>query len=187
MEELIIYHTSKTEIQKPDIKIGRRNADFSKGFYTSLDLEFNKKWADESSIINIYKLTLDNLKIKKFDRSLEWYEYIYNNRMAKSDYLSDYDLIIGPISNDTIYDTWGILTSGLIEKEKALKILMLGPNYTQVVIKTNKALDNLRFIESIKVDPNEITKYKDILRKEESAFQEQFTNFLNNELEGTID
>ena len=47
---------------------------------------------------------------------MEWFDYIFSNSNGKKDYLSEYDVIIGPIANDTLYDTLGILTSGFIKK-----------------------------------------------------------------------
>ena len=49
--------------------------------------------------------------IKRLKRDEEWFEFIYNNR-RNNDTMPQYDLIIGPIANDTIYDTLGITTSG---------------------------------------------------------------------------
>jgi hypothetical protein len=54
------------------------------------------------------------------------------------------DVIIGPIANDTIYDTFGIITSGLLKDEDALKLLKIGPEYRQIVLKTERAVKNLR-------------------------------------------
>ncbi len=186
MKNLTLYHTSKIEIKDPDIKHGRINADFGQGFYTSPDLEFSQKWADSSSVINVYELSLKGLNIKEFNQSIEWYEYIYNNRNGGSDYLSEYDLIIGPISNDTLYDTWGVLTSGLIDKDKSFKALCVGNIYTQVVLKSEKAKENLKFIEVKNVYKLEIDKYKKILKKEEAKFQDEFMKVLAKELDGII-
>ena len=78
------------------------------------------------------------LKYKVSDE--EWFHYIFANRAGREDTLAMYDVIIGPIANDTIYDTWGILTSGLISAQTALQVLMQGPAYQQVVIKSERAV-----------------------------------------------
>ena len=60
--------------------------------------------------MNVYELNLEGLEIEHLERDQKWYSYIYRNRRAKD--TCDADVVIGPIANDTIYDTMGILTSG---------------------------------------------------------------------------
>ena len=55
------------------------------------------------------------------------------------------DAVIGPIANDTIFETFGILSSGFLKAEDALKLLMIGPEYTQAAIKTERALKQLNW------------------------------------------
>lgn len=45
-------------------------------------------------------------------------------------------MIAGPIANDTIFDTFGIITSGFLSADQAIKLLLIGPQYEQIVIKT---------------------------------------------------
>ena len=45
-------------------------------------------------------------------------------------------MVIGPIANDTIFNTMGILSSGFLSPEEALELLRVGPAYTQVALKT---------------------------------------------------
>ncbi len=87
-------------------------------------------------------------------------------------------MITGPIANDTIYDTFGIITSGFIKKEDALKLLLNGPEYTQTVIKTEKALSHLKWISSAKLDKEEIRSLRETVRTEEEQFQRQVTETL---------
>ena len=42
-----LYHTGFQSIPEPDIRYGRKNADFGQGFYLSADLAFSKRWARE--------------------------------------------------------------------------------------------------------------------------------------------
>ena len=136
--KIFLFHTSFQIIKEPDIKHGRANADFAQGFYLSDNEDFSKRWARNrkgmTSYINRYILNTEDLKIKSFSRNLEWYDYICSNRAGKKDYLEQYDLIIGPIANDTLYDTLGILTSGMLKKEEALQVLQIGAQYNQLVI-----------------------------------------------------
>ena len=119
MSRIQLFHTGYLEIRQPDILHGRRNADFGQGFYLSPSDEFAGRWAKERResriIVNTYELETEGLRIKHFERDLEWFRYIFSNRRAV-DILPDYDVIIGPIANDTIYDTLGIFTSGYGDK-----------------------------------------------------------------------
>ena len=78
----------------------------------------------------------------------------------------------------TIYDTWGILTSGFVDSETALRVLMIGRAYTQIVIKTDKAAAALSFTSSVILSHEEIAKYRKSVEREEKAFQEQFATIL---------
>jgi len=179
---MLLYHVGFSEIKTPDVKYGRSNADFGQGFYTSSDKDFSEKWAKkrktETTIFNAYELDETNLKIKRFKRDQEWFDYIFSNRNFKEDYLSEYDVIIGPIANDTIYDTWGILTSGLIDSKKALEVLSVGPEYEQVTLKTQKAADNLKFLSSRIIPEEDLIKYRALVRKEEEEYQENLAGLL---------
>ena len=143
-----LYHTSNVAIRDPDIHRGRINADFGQGFYLTPDLEFTYRWAGEDSIINEYELVEEGLYIHRFVRDEEWFDYIFRNRRAIDEL--EADVIIGPIANDTIFDTFGIISSGYLKPKDAMKLLMVGPEYTQVVVKSNKAADKLKWIKSEK-------------------------------------
>jgi hypothetical protein len=179
---MLLYHTGFEEIKVPDIHFGRKNADFGQGFYLSTDLDFTKRWAkirkDRDTYINKYELDLDAVKVLKLDRDQKWYEYINNNRNNKADIYAEYDVIIGPIAIDTIYDMYGITTSGFISAEDALKILSIGPVYTQVTLKTEKAVEALSFISSEIVDADIVASYREKVKLEEDAFQEEFAKVM---------
>ena len=143
---MFLYHTGNTEIKNPDIHHGRKNADFGWGFYLTPDKDFTYRWARKDAIINEYELDETGLDIYVFHRNEEWYRYIFDNRRGKDQMMAD--VVIGPIANDTIYDTLGIISSGFLKAEESLKLLSKGPEYTQVAIKTKKAAKQLRFIRS---------------------------------------
>lgn len=139
-----LYHTGALVIQDPDVYHGRKNADFGQGFYLTPDREFTYRWAGENAVVNAYELDTSGLTIHRFSRDAAWFDYIFHNRRAR-DTLSA-DVVIGPIANDTIFDTMGILSSGFLTPEEALQLLSLGPEYTQVTVKTERAVKQLRWI-----------------------------------------
>lgn len=139
-----LYHTSQIEIPMPELFYGRKNADFGQGFYLTPEREFACRWAFEDAVVNEYELVTTALSVHRFSRDAEWYDYIIRNRHGKD--TRKEDIILGPIANDTIFDTMGIISSGYLSPEEALRLLSIGPEYTQLAIKTERALKNLRWI-----------------------------------------
>ena len=170
---MILYHTSDQEIRRPDIHHGRKNADFGWGLYLTLDREFTYRWARENAVVNEYELDEAGLLIHRFSRDIDWFQYIFHNRRLQDGLTAD--VIIGPIANDTIFDTLGIISSGFMEPDDAMKLLLIGPEYTQVAIKTEKAAGQLHWIRSEKIERID----KDNLKAEQDAFQEQFGKALS--------
>lgn len=170
--EMILYHTSDREIHIPDIHHGRRNADFGWGFYLTPDKDFTYRWAGENAVVNEYELDEKNLVIRRLDRDVNWFQYIFDNRRMQDKITAD--VIIGPIANDTIFDTLGIISSGFLKPEDAIRLLMIGPEYTQVAVKTEKAANQLRWVGSERIE----RIAGDELKAEQDAFQEAFAEVL---------
>ncbi len=139
-----LYHTGDRAIPEPDIRFGRKNADFGQGFYLTPDREFTLRWAGENAVVNEYELDLTGLAVLRLERDETWFDYIFQNRRLRDG--SDADVVIGPIANDTIFDTLGIVSSGFLAPEEALRLLRIGPEYTQVTVKTQKAAARLRWL-----------------------------------------
>ncbi len=182
MSLMTLYHTGFQEIRQPDIRAGRANADFGQGFYLSPDEAFSRRWArfrkGRETWLNVYCLQTDGLAVKTLNRDEAWFDYIFHNRSGHKDSLAAYDAIIGPIANDTIYDTWGITTSGLLRTAEALQILSVGPAYTQTVLKTEKAAARLRFVSAQIILENEIIGYRETVRQEEEAYQNSISEYI---------
>ncbi len=173
-----LYHTGYQEIPQPDVRYGRRNADFGQGFYTTRDEEFAKRWAKEQKgmqvFMNTYELDLSGLSVLTLERDDRWFDYVFRNRAGKEDLHPGIDVITGPIANDTLFDTLGILTSGLLPPEKALKLMMIGPSYVQTVLKTEKAASHLVWLGSKVLAPDELASCREVFLREEAAYQTAF-------------
>ena len=172
---MILYHTGFQIIKNPDIYHGRKNADFGQGFYMTSDYEFSCRWAKErqgeAPVVNTYELDTSDLQLHRFSRDPDWFTYIFRNRRNQPDSL-DTDVIIGPIANDTIYDTMGIITSGYLKDEEALQLLLLGPEYHQIVLKSEKAASHLVWKSSRTITPEEIAGYRATVAAEQDAYLE---------------
>ena len=91
----------------------------------------------------------------------------------------DADVIIGPIANDIIYDTLGITTSGFLNETEAMQLLMIGPEYVQVVIKSEKAKGNLKWLSSEELSSDVVKKYSELKKIEQNECQELFAKELD--------
>lgn len=176
---MLVYHTGYQEIREPDIHFGRKNADFGQGFYLTRDGGFAGRWAKERKgadiFVNSYELSLEGLQVMRFVRDEAWYDYIYHNRAGAADRFPEADVILGPIANDTIYNTFGILTSGFLSREQSLRLLRLGALYEQIVLKTEKAASQLHWLSSRILEPAEIARYRELVRAEEEEYQKLFS------------
>ena len=175
---MLLYHTGFDEIPVPDLRRGRINADFGQGFYLSDNYDFASLWVREKNradiIVNSYELDESGLNILRFDRDEKWFRYVFSNRRSMPDSYADFDIIIGPIANDTIYDTMGIMTSGYLSDDEALKLLCVGPQYTQIVLKTQKAADNLHFLSALALSKETIEANKKIAAANEAEYLKLF-------------
>ncbi|MBR3560532.1 MAG: DUF3990 domain-containing protein [Oscillospiraceae bacterium] len=172
---LRLYHTGYAEIRSPDIRFGRKNADFGQGFYLSDSDEFAGKWMRERRDavihVNAYELNLAGLRVLRFTRDAGWMDYILRNRAGYADAHPEADVIIGPIANDTIYDTLGILTSGVLSREQSLELLRAGLCFEQTVIKTEQAAARLQWQSVRTLAPGEAAAFRERVQQEEAAYQ----------------
>ena len=182
METMRLYHTGYLQIPEPDIHHGRKNADFGQGFYTTPDREFAYTWAREhkgsDTYVNQYELDLSGLSVKRFERTEEWYQYIYRNRSGYPDLYAEADVICGPIANDTIYDLFGIITSGFLSPQNALRLLQAGPCYEQTVIKSSRAAAQLKWTGAEILEPAFIAANRAAVQKAEEAYQKEIAELL---------
>lgn len=88
---------------------------------------------------------MKNLKILKFDEySEKWLEYIIKCRKGFVDE-ENYDIVIGGIANDEVFNTIELFFDGLIDKMEAIKRLKYEKPNIQMCFKTEKALEYLIF------------------------------------------
>ena len=169
-----VYHGSIMEVALPLASLGRSNLDFGQGFYLTPDRDFTYRWARKGSVVNEYELDISGLTVHSFTRTEDWFSYIFNNRRGQDGLQAD--VVIGPIANDTIFETFGFITSGYLEPSDALKLLMIGPEYTQVAIKSQKAVDQLRWIGSHVIE--DVDTYQAALQKEKEEYQQRFAEVM---------
>jgi len=152
---MILYHGSTEIVEKPRIITSDKFLDFGYGFYTTTSKEQALRWAEikkkriksENSFLNIYEI--DNtifsnslLSILKFNTpSSEWLEFVIGNRRGSIRH--NYDIVRGPVANDTLYRIITIYESGILTFEETIKRLKAHELFDQLSFHSEKALENL--------------------------------------------
>ena len=156
---MILYHGSYLEIVHPDLQHSRARVDFGKGFYTTPLYEQAEKWCrrmktrHRSGIISVYEFDegiCSELKVLSFENYSEaWLDFILSCRREQDN--SKYDLVIGGVANDKVFNTVELYFDGLIDKNEAIKRLRYEKPNLQVCFRTARALSALRFLRSEQV------------------------------------
>ena len=156
---MILYHGSFLKIAKPDLVHSRSNVDFGRGFYVTPLREQAVKWCGKfkrrgkDGVVSRYvydECRENELKILKFDSySEEWLDFILNCRRDND--TTDYDLIVGGVANDKVFNTVELFFDGLIDKTEAIDRLRYEKPNLQICFRTEKALSLLRFEGSEKI------------------------------------
>lgn len=149
MNKIEIYHGSNEIVEFPEIRKSKYTKDFSWGFYCTNDYEQATRWVKRKTtkIINIYSYTENpKLKIKKFPKmSDEWLDFIAECRSGKT---HDYDIVEGPMADDTIWDFVNDFLSGKISRSAFWELAKFKKPTHQISFHTLKALDCLTYERS---------------------------------------
>lgn len=150
---MILYHGSYVEIFEPDLQHSRTNVDFGRGFYVTPLYEQAEKWCGkfkrrgEMGVISRYfydENRESELKILKFDSySEDWLDFILSCRSGKD--VTEYDLVMGGVANDKVFNTVELFFDGLIDKLEAIKRLRYEHPNMQICFRTERALKLLHF------------------------------------------
>lgn len=163
---MIVYHGSSIEVKNPNILVGRTDIDFGQGFYVTKDKRMAEKWAagKTTSINNMYELNFDDLNVITLGLTQQWLDFIAYNRgySDQSFDISDVDVIIGPTADDKMFNTISSYLEGDLSAEKAIKYLNIVGYSNQIVLKTERAIDNIAFIKSMEIKGLQ----KDLLRNQ---------------------
>ena len=150
---MILYHGSYLEIREPDLIHSRLNVDFGRGFYATPLYGQAVKWCGrfkrlgKEGIVSKYffdENRKSELKILELDSySEDWLDFILNCRRGQD--TSDYDLVVGGVANDKVFNTVEFFFDGLIDKREAIKRLRYEKPNLQICFRTEKALELLYF------------------------------------------
>lgn len=152
---ILLFHGSFTEVKKPILSKKGFTKDFGYGFYCTTIRKQAERWATGKSkghILNIYRYTPNTeLAVKVFkNMTEEWLDFIVS---CSSGNESKYDIVEGPMADDTIWDYVQDLLDGEISRSAFWELVKFKYPTHQIVFTTEKALETLTFIRS--VDLNE--------------------------------
>lgn len=154
----ILYHGGVDIIKKPLLERSVRRVDFGKGFYLTSNFEQANDWAErrkqttgayDSGIVNKYSLKdISGLKILSFPGATEeWLDFVTKCRAGYDDF--QYDIIVGPVADDTVHKVLNLYESGDYTKDEALRRLKIEKTYDQYAFKSEQSLRRLEYIEHI--------------------------------------
>lgn len=157
-----LYHGSTIVVRHPNIKRGRKKTDFGKGFYTTTNFEQAAKWASlkrqrersEKAVVSVFEVPdhiLDmGFKVLRFHKATaEWLDFVVNNRRGIP--TETYDMIMGPVANDTLYTTIQLYENGVITTNAAIEMLNTHLLFDQLSFHTNETVSLLTFVEAMEI------------------------------------
>lgn len=152
---MILYHGSNKIISKPDTIHSRKNLDFGCGFYATPLKQQAEKWCEKFirrgddgiiSIFNLDETIFTECKILRFTAySEEWLNFITNCRLGKDTDI--YDLIIGGVANDRVFNTCELYFKQYIDKDTALKRLCFEKPNNQFCFKKQSSINKYLHFE----------------------------------------
>jgi hypothetical protein len=153
---MILYHGSNEIIDNPKLLETQRPLDFGQGFYTTTNLEQCKVFAQKvlrrrncgKAIVSFYEIDdnyLSDIKVLYFDSpNREWLEFITKNRIEQTT-KNEYDLIIGPVANDDVYNVLLPYFAGNMPIEIALQLLKPKKLFNQYTFCSDKSISLLHY------------------------------------------
>ena len=143
----IVYHGSYCKVEKPEIREGKFTKDFGVGFYCTILEEQAIKWAKkyETPVINEYEYNEDSsLKIKEFTvMTEEWLDFIIKCRSGEK---HDYDIVIGAMADDQVYNYITDLMAGTITRAAFWELAKFRHPTHQIALCTEKALNCIKYV-----------------------------------------
>ncbi len=144
-----LFHGGFTAIEKPEILISKFPKDFGEGFYCTKMEEQAVRWASryDTAVVSIYDYTpSEKLNMLVFEEMTEeWLDFIVACRSGGT---HNYDIVIGAMANDQIYNYISDFIDGIINREQFWVLAKFKHPTHQVSFCSNKALSTIQFIES---------------------------------------
>lgn len=158
-----LYHGGEHPVKEPLPRPPKatRSHDFGLGFYATTSMDQARRWVDVRVRQNVYEkgvvssyvfnsdaLTGHDLKVKVFDGpTSEWFDFVMANRHDVN-FTHDYDIVMGPVANDNVYETLTLFEDGILTKEEAIARLRTYKLVDQVFFHSEAALKFLAYVDA---------------------------------------
>ena len=158
-----VYHGSVEEVKNPEIREPNRSLDYGSGFYTTTSFDQAKRLVERRmkdkgvavGYVNVYELddkAVNRLKTLIFKKANEeWVNFVMKNRTER-EFTHDYDIVYGPVADDSVYTQFTLFEGGIISMGTLIQELKTYKLVDQYLFHTEKALEAIRFVESIKIE-----------------------------------
>lgn len=152
MGKMTVYHGGKISVERPRIIRGRNTKDFGLGFYCTIIREQAERWAKrfDSGVVSTYTVRMETrLNILEFrEMTEEWLDFIIDCRHGKP---HSYDIVIGAMANDQIYNFIADYIDGILTREQFWVLARFKYPTHQINFCTPEALKCLEFVSSDEV------------------------------------
>ena len=186
-----LYHGSKLIIKKPLVKGSKEYNDYGPAFYTTRDLDSAHEWACKNGSIgyvNEYSFNVRELKVLDLtdkDRYsvLNWVAVLMHFRSLDKSFINsfssrlkfledqyyidvnNYDYVVGYRADDAYFRFPLDFIRGNITLEQLEKSFELGKLGIQYVLISEKAIRNIKYVNSFISNKKYIDKYFDNVRE----------------------
>jgi hypothetical protein len=159
---MTVYHGSNIVVKSPELRFSVRNLDFGTAFYTTTNEKQASQFAQKvykraerqniisegsfvSSYTIDYEMMIKELDILTFEKPDEpWFDFVMANR--RNAYAGKkYDVIFGPVANDTVYRTLIGYETGLYTKIQTIEQLAVRKLFDQMAFASDKAISFLHY------------------------------------------
>lgn len=148
---MILYHGSNVEVQSPKVLTNGFYKDFGYGFYCTKIEKQAKRWAltkRGKHVVNIYdyqeNTSLNSCYFSQMTE--EWLDFIISCRRGIE---HSYDIVEGPMADDTIWDYVEDFARGAISRAAFWELVKFRYPTHQIVFCTEKALNTLHYERSV--------------------------------------
>lgn len=167
-----VYHGSEKIIKSPVLGYGNTRNDYGRGFYCTESCELSKEWACKNNtdgFANQYSLDWSDLNVLNLNSKeyniLNWLALLTKNRtywqrnsiaedaktFLRDNYLidiTDYDVIVGYRADDSYFSFAQDFIMGTISLQKLSRAMRLGKLGEQIVLKSQRAFEQLEYLGS---------------------------------------